>query len=246
MSTPSSRLRIVLADDHVVVRQGIKALLEHELEKDLVQVVGEASDGQAAIKLCETLQPEIAVLDVAMPVLNGIDASREILRRCPLVRVILLTVYPEDSYVLASLHAGVSGYVVKSNAASHLLDAIESVAKGEVYLSPSISRAVVNACLVNGGTPSDPLSVREREVLQLIAEGKSMRDIGDVLGISARTAETHRARIMDKLEIRDVPGLVRYAIRHRLIAVDADETFTLERGHRSNGDRAWNKRVMPS
>jgi DNA-binding NarL/FixJ family response regulator len=181
-----------------------------------------------------------------MPLLNGIDASREILHRCPRVRIILLTVYPEESCVLAGLRAGISGYVVKSNAASTLLDAIDAVSRGEVYLSPSISRTVVNACLTNGGPPADPLTIREREVLQLIAEGKGMRDIGDILGISARTAETHRARIMDKLNIRDVPGLVRYAIRHGLISVDADTGFGPERDQPWAGGRSGNKQVAPS
>jgi two-component system response regulator NreC len=211
------RLRIVLADDHVVVRQGIKAVLERET----LEVVGEASDGHTAVRLCDTLQPDVVILDLAMPRMNGIDAAREILRSGPHRRVVLLTVYPEDSYVLEALRAGISGYVLKSNAASHLLEAIESVSRGEMYLSPTISRAVVNAYLSAGEPPRDPLSMRERQVLQLIAEGKSMRDVGELLGISARTAETHRTRIMEKLDIHDVAGLVRYAIRHGLISLSA-------------------------
>jgi DNA-binding NarL/FixJ family response regulator len=128
--------------------------------------------------------------------------------------------YAEEPYVLASLRAGVSGYVLKSNAASDLVQAIDAVSRGDVYLSPGVSRAVVQAFLTGSPVAEDPLSPRERGVLQLIAEGNNMKEIGDLLGISARTAETHRARIMDKLKIHDVPGLVRYAIRHGLIVAD--------------------------
>jgi DNA-binding NarL/FixJ family response regulator len=216
-TSTASGLRLILADDHVVVRQGIRALLEGAR----LEVVGEASDGQTAVQLCETLHPDVAILDVAMPRMNGVDAAREIRRSSPQTRVVVLTVFPEESYVLEALQAGVSGYVLKSNAASNLLDAIVAASRGEIYLSPTISRAVVNAYLSSGEVPRDPLSVRERQVLQLIAEGRSMREVGELLGISARTAETHRARIMEKLNIHDVPGLVRYAIRHGLISLSA-------------------------
>jgi len=210
--TPSSR-RIVLADDHVVFRQGLRAILQ----QGGLTVVGEASDGRAAVELCDGTRPDVAILDVAMPLLNGIDAAKEIGHRCPATRVVLLTMYAEESYVLASLRAGVAGYVLKTSAASDLVQAIEAVSKGEIYLSPGVSRAVVQAFLAGDSAPADPLSPREREVLQLIAEGKNMKEIGSLLGISARTAETHRARIMGKLEIHDVPGLVRYALRRGLI-----------------------------
>ncbi|HSL20906.1 MAG TPA: response regulator transcription factor [Vicinamibacterales bacterium] len=209
-------LRVVLADDHVVVRQGIRALLQQHG----IEVVGEASDGHSAVRMCELLQPEVALLDIAMPLLNGIDAGREVVKRCPGTRVVLLTTYALDGYVLASLRAGITGYVLKNIAASALVDAIEAVWKGETYLSPGISGAVVNAHLSSDPTESDPLSAREREVLQLIAEGNNMKEIGCLLGISARTAETHRARIMSKLNIREVAGLVRYAAAHGLIRID--------------------------
>jgi DNA-binding NarL/FixJ family response regulator len=215
MPSVVSRPRVLLADDHVVVREGLKAVLQQEG----FEVVGEASDGRTAVKICETLQPEVAVLDIGMPLLNGIDAARDILRLCPHTKVLLLTMYNQECYVLAGLRAGISGYVLKSGAASNLVQAIDAVFKGEFYMSPGVSRAVVQAYLSNVPTPADPLSPREREVLQLIAEGMNMKEIGSLLGISERTAETHRARIMGKLNIRDLAGLVRYAIAHQLVDV---------------------------
>jgi two-component system, NarL family, response regulator NreC len=211
--TPPSR-RVVLADDHAIVRQGLSAILQQES----LTIVGEASDGRAAVRLCEAERPEIAILDVAMPLLNGVDAAREIARVSPQTRIVLLTMYAEEPYVLASLRAGVAGYVLKSNAAADLIQAIAAVLRGEIYLSPGVSRTVVQAFLAGSTAPDDPLSPREREVLQLIAEGKNMKQIGDLLGISNRTVETHRSRIMEKLDIHDVAGLVRYAIRRGLIA----------------------------
>jgi DNA-binding NarL/FixJ family response regulator len=215
-SVPPPSRRVVLADDHAIFRHGLRAVLQQEG----LTIVGEASDGRRAVKLCEEERPDVAILDVAMPLLNGVDAAREIRRQCPGTQVVLLTMYAEEPYVLASLRAGVAGYVLKSNAASDLIQAIEAVSRGDVYLSPGVSRTVVQAFLTGAPAPDDPLSAREREVLQLIAEGKNMKEIGDLLGISARTAETHRSRIMDKLSIHDVPGLVRYAIRHGLISAD--------------------------
>lgn len=188
------------------------------LQQEGLTIVGEASDGREAVKLCEAERPDVAILDIAMPLLNGVDAAREITRASPEVRIVLLTMYSEQPYVLASLRAGVAGYVLKSNGTADLIQAIEAVSRGEIYLSSGISRAVVQAFLTGSQPPVDPLSTREREVLQLIAEGQSMKKIGDLLGISNRTAETHRARIMEKLDIHDVAGLVRYAIRMGLIA----------------------------
>lgn len=215
MPSTMSRPRVLLADDHVVVREGLKVVLQQEG----FEVVGEASDGRAAVKICEAQQPEVAILDVGMPLLNGIDAARDILRLCPNTKVLLLTMYNQECYVLAGLRAGVSGYVLKSGAASNLVQAIEAVFNGEVYMSPGVSRAVVQAYLSSAQAPPDPLSPREREVLQLIAEGMNMKEIGGLLGISERTAETHRARIMAKLNIRELAGLVRYAIAHHLVEI---------------------------
>ncbi len=206
-------IRVVLADDHVLVRQGLKSLLEREK----FQVVAEASDGQEAVRLSESLCPEIAVLDISMPTLNGIDAARQLGRACPKTKVILLTQHEEDQYIREALEAGVKGYVLKSQVASDLVHAIHQVSRGQVYLSPGVSRAVVEAYRTKSEMPSDPLSVRERQVLQLIAEGKSTKDVATLLGISVKTAESHRTRLMQKLDIHETASLVRYAVRRGLV-----------------------------
>jgi two-component system response regulator NreC len=213
-------LEIVVADDHVIFRQGLKAILREQG----FEVVGEASDGRAAVRMCQTLHPDIAILDIAMPLLNGIDAARAIAKECAKTKVILLTMHADETYVAASLRAGVIGYVLKSGAAASLVQAIEAALNNETYLSPGVSRIMVQAYLATVAAPADPLSGREREVLQLIAEGKNMKEIGSLLGISARTAETHRARVMAKLDIHEIAGLVRYAIEHGLIAVNQRAT----------------------
>jgi DNA-binding NarL/FixJ family response regulator len=223
-------LRILLADDHEVMLNGLKAILQ----QDGFDVVGEASDGRTAVALSQTLHPDVAVLDVAMPLLNGIDAAREISRLRPKVKTILLTMYSEEFQVVASLKAGVSGYVVKTSGYAELKRAIETTAKGQIYLSSAVSGTLVHAFLTHGSEEPDPLSRREREVLQLIAEGNSMREIGTLLGISPRTAETHRARIMEKLKLSDIAGLVKYAIRHGLTGVEPHPSDTSDRGARPN------------
>jgi DNA-binding NarL/FixJ family response regulator len=208
-------VRIVLADDHTVVRQGLRALLEREG----FEVVGEAPDGREAIRLIERLHPDVAVLDLAMPLLNGIDAAREIVKSNPRTRPILLTMHTENNYVLASLRAGVTGYVLKTRAAEELVQAIRDVCKGEFYLSSGISRAVVQAYLSGSDVPVSPLTDRERQVLQLVAEGKTSKEVATILGISVKTAESHRTNMMEKLDIHDTAGLVRYAIQSGLIQV---------------------------
>jgi len=206
--------RIVLADDHVLFREGLRAILQ----KEGFAVVGEASDGQAAVRACEALHPDVAILDIALPLLNGIDAARKIVEGCPHTKVVLLTMHAQESYVLASLRAGVAAYVLKSSAAARLIHAIETVSQGETYLSPEVSQTFMRNHLSGAKVPTESLSPREREVLQLIAEGKNMKEIGGLLGISGRTAETHRARIMRKLKIHGVAGLVLYAIQRGLIS----------------------------
>lgn len=191
----------------------MKALLEREG----FAVVAEASNGQEAEQLARETQPDVALLDLGMPVLNGIEAARALRASCPAVRTVALTVHTEDHYVLAALEAGFRGYVLKSQAAGELLDALAEVASGAVYLSPSVSRAVVDGYLGRTRLPSDPLSRREQEVLQLLAEGKSTKEIAESLGISPRTVESHRKRIKSKLAIRDTAGLVRYAIRRGVV-----------------------------
>ena len=206
-------LRILLADDHPVVRQGFRALLEREG----FEVVGEASDGREAARLAQALRPDLAVLDIAMPMLNGVDAAREVLKASPQTKPILLTVHTEDQYILEALEAGIRGYVVKTQAMEDLVQAIREVARGALYLSPRIAGTVVQAYLAKTELPPDPLTPREREVLQLIAEGQTSKEIAEILGVSAKTAESHRAHIMEKLGIHDTAGLVRYAIRRGLI-----------------------------
>ena len=205
--------RIVLADDHVLVRQGLKSLLEREH----FQVVAEASDGQEAVKLIETHHPDIAILDISMPTLNGIDAARGLTRGAPKTKVILLTQHEEEQYIHEALEAGVKGYVLKNQVANDLIQAIRQVGRGEFYLSPGISRAVMEAFRNKSERPADPLTARERQVLQLIAEGKSTKDTASVLGISVKTAESHRMRLMQKLDIHETASLVRYAVRRGLI-----------------------------
>ena len=203
------RIRILLADDHMMVRQGIRALLE----KEGFEVVAEAMDGREAVRLAEKLKPDVAVLDIAMPLLNGIDAAREIRRVSPKTKTTLLTVHEENQYVVEALRAGVTGYVVKTKAAEDLVKAIREVSLGAVYMSPGVSREAVRAYLDGSEPSNDGLTPREREVLQLVAEGKTTKEVAAVLGISVKTAESHRSRIMEKLDIHETASLVRYAIR---------------------------------
>ena len=206
-------IRIVLADDHVLVRQGLKSLLEREG----FQVVAEASDGQEALSHVESLQPDIAVMDISMPTLNGLNAAREISRASPKTKTILLTQHDESQYIREALEAGVKGYVLKSQVASDLLLAIRQVSRGQVYLSPGVSSAVMEAYNSKSETSKNPLTARERQVLQLIAEGKSTKDVASLLGISVKTAESHRTRLMQKLDIHETASLVLYAVRQGIV-----------------------------
>jgi two-component system response regulator NreC len=204
----------LLADDHVLVRQGLRSLLEHAG----FQVLGEASNGREAVTQVGQLHPDVAILDLGMPVLNGVDAAREIIRTSgAATKVILLTMYTEPSYVVAALSAGVHGYVLKSRAAANLIEAIHEVQQGNTYLSPDISRSVIDTIRADDKPEAEPLSGRERQVLQLVAEGMSTKAIAEVLSISVKTAESHRTRIMQKLDIHDTASLVLYAIRRGII-----------------------------
>ncbi len=205
--------RILLADDHVIVRQGLRSLMEREG----FSVVAEAENGHDAIRLARDHHPDVAVLDLTMPLLNGLDAAREIRQSCRQTRTIILTMHVEDRYVLEAFRAGVKGYVLKSHAAADLVQAIHEVCRGMVYLSPGLSQTVVDAYVTKTDPPLEPLTQREREVLQLVAEGNSTKEIAQVLSVSVKTAESHRTSIMKKLDIHQTAGLVRYAIRRGLI-----------------------------
>jgi len=206
-------VRVVIADDHEMLRQGLRVLLEEEG----FMFVGEASDGREAVRLCEALHPEVAILDLSMPMLNGIFAAREIIKSNPRTKVVLLTQHTKEHVVLEALRAGVRGYVLKTRASSELVDALRAVCRGEMYLTQSISQTVVQAFLSKADLPARPLSDRERQVLQLVAEGKTTKEIATLLGISVNTAESHRSNLMEKLDIHDTAGLVRYALRHGVI-----------------------------
>lgn len=206
-------IRVVLADDHVLVRQAIKMMLEREK----LEILGEASDGLEAIQLAQQLHPDVVVLDLAMPTLNGISAVGEIRKVSPSTKVILLTMHTEEHYILEALRAGIKGCVWKSQASEQLIQAIREVHAGGVYLSPSVSGAVVQAYLAKTELPYDPLTGRERQVLQLIAEGKTTKEVAIILGVKVKTAETHRTKLMEKLDIHSTAGLVRYAIRRGFV-----------------------------
>jgi len=201
-------VRLVLADDHILVRQGLRSLLESQG----FVVAAEAADGHEAVRLARTEKPDIAVLDIGMPHFNGLNAALELQRTCPRVKVIVLTQHDEQQYVAEALRAGVKGYVLKSQAARDLLHAIRSVCRGDVYLSPGVAAAVAHAYTAPPDTKC-VLSLRERQVLQLIAEGESTKEIAVQLAISVKTVETHRSKLMRKLDIHETAGLVRYAIR---------------------------------
>lgn len=206
-------ISVLLADDHQIVRQGVRVLLEREG----FTVVAEASDGREAVRLAGQHRPDVAVVDFVMPVLNGLDAGVQIQRDSPSTKAILLTMYTEDQYVLEAFRAGLRGYVIKTQAAAELVQAIREILRNALYVSPGISRTLVEAYLSKTEIPPEPLTPREREVLQLVAEGRTTKEIATLLGLSVKTAETHRMKIMRKLEIHETASLVRYAIRRGLV-----------------------------
>jgi DNA-binding NarL/FixJ family response regulator len=206
-------LKVLLADDHAIVRQGLSAILAREG----FNVVAEAANGREAVALAATSHPDVAVLDVSMPVLNGLSAAREIRAADPRLRIVALTMHVEEEQIVTALRSGVHGYVVKSQASDELVRAINEVARGGTYLSPSVCGVVVAAYLAGSRAPVDPLTSRECEVLQLVAEGQTTKEIASSLGVTVKAAESYRMRIMEKLDIHATAGLVRYAIRRGLI-----------------------------
>lgn len=207
-------LRIVVVDDHLILLQGIKKLLEGESG---YQVVGEACDGLEAVEMIKRLKPDIAIVDISLPGLNGLDVARASNANSPRTKMILLTMHKESPYVIEALNTGVHGYVIKTEAGADLLRAIKEASADRMYLSPGISQIVIEAYRHKDTLESDPLTLREREVLQLIAEGQRTKQVAVRLGISLKTAESHRTHIMKKLDIHDTAGLVRYAVRRGLI-----------------------------
>jgi DNA-binding NarL/FixJ family response regulator len=220
-----STIRVLLVDDHDLVRAGIRALLGTAAG---IEVVGEAGDGRTAFQLASRLKPDVALLDIAMPEMNGLDATARISRLEPRCAVIIVSMHTADSYVLEALKSGAAGYLLKNASAEELARAIRTVVRGERYLSPEVSKHVIDLAL-RGSLPNaasgphgglSTLTPRQREVLQLVAEGKSTRDIAERLHLSNKTVEMYRAQIKERLDIHDTPGLVRYAIRVGLVSAD--------------------------
>jgi DNA-binding NarL/FixJ family response regulator len=213
------QLRILLADDHTVVRQGLRKVLE---ERPDWVVVAEAGNGRDAVKQAEELKPDVAILDVAMPLLNGIEATRQIVKRSPATRVLVLTMHSDEAYVNQILKAGATGYLLKDSADVDLIQAVAAVSQGKSFFSPGVARLMLDDYvrqLAEKGISDryESLSEREREIFQLIAEGKANKEIAHILSISPSTVETHRARIMEKLDLHSAAEIVLYAVRRGVI-----------------------------
>jgi DNA-binding NarL/FixJ family response regulator len=221
MNNPDKSIRVVLADDHPIVRAGIRA----ELEKlPGVVVAGEASDGREALDLIRALQPKVAFMDISMKSMNGIEATARITKEFPNVRVIILSVHQNEEYFWQALKAGASGYLLKKAAIAELSTALERVAGGEIYLTAEMSNRLVKKLplqqIAHQKSPLEKLTARQREILQLIAEGQTTKAIGMILKVSPKTVEYHRAKLMERLNIFDIPGLVRFALQSGLISQD--------------------------
>jgi DNA-binding NarL/FixJ family response regulator len=213
-------IRVLIADDHALVRAGIRALLE---EFAGIEVVAEAADGRAAVGLTGERAPDVVLMDITMPDLNGLEAAARIVKQYPTTRVLVVSMHTDEVFVARALAAGATGYVIKGASESELEVAVRSVAGGQRYLSPAISQDLVSEYLRRGATERaavDGLSPRQREVLQLIAEGRSTRAIAERLGVSVKTVESHRLQLIRRLGIRDVPGLVRIATLAGLVSLD--------------------------
>lgn len=214
-------IRILLVEDHSIVREGLKALLEKQPD---IEVVGQAEDGRKAVHMSRELLPDVVIMDIAMPDMNGIEATRLIMRESPSTKIIGLSIHLDRRYVVEMLKAGSSGYLLKDCAFEELTNAVHTVVRGNIYLSPQISDIIINEYMnllsKEDGSVFSVLTTREREVLQLLAEGKRTREIASLLRISTKTVETYRQQIMDKLDIRNVAELTKYAIREGLTSLD--------------------------
>jgi two-component system response regulator NreC len=215
-----AKLRIILGDDHTMVRQGLRKILEDHRDWE---VVGEAGDGREAVKKVLEHEPDVAVLDIGMPLLNGIEATRQIVKRAPSVRILILSMHSDEAYITQALQAGAKGYLLKDSADSDLIRAVTDVAAGRSFFSPAVAKVMLDDYvrhLADKGIVDryDALSEREREVFQLIAEGHSNKEIADVLSISPATVETHRAHIFQKLDLHNTAEVVLYAVRRGVIS----------------------------
>jgi DNA-binding NarL/FixJ family response regulator len=214
----TSKIRTLIADDHTLLRNGICALLEDEPD---IMIVGEASDGREAVRLAGQLKPNVVLMDIAMPLLNGLEATRQIKHEHPEINVLVLTMYDNEEYFREMLEVGASGYIIKRAAASELVTAIRAVYNGEAVLSPAITRFLLEDYLNHDirSEKDDPnaLSSREREVLQLIAEGRTSREIAEILNLSVKTVQSHRTSLMQKLDLHDRGDLIKYAIQKKII-----------------------------
>ena len=208
------RTRILLADDHAVVRQGFKMLLDAQPD---MEIVGEAGNGREALALAESLKPDVVAMDVAMPELNGIEATRRMAEAAPHARVVALSMHKDSVYVREILRAGARAYLLKDAVADDLVSAIRGVSRGEGYISPAVSNAVLDDYRRHVTNPIDTLTSREREVLQMLAEGKTNKEIASVLNLSVYTVDAHRGRIMEKLNLHSINDLVRFAVRNGII-----------------------------
>ena len=213
-------IRIIVADDHAVMRRGLRLVLEQQVD---FQVIGEANDGREAMSMVESLKPDVAVLDITMPNLNGIDAARQINARQPGVAIVILSMHADEGYVLRALKAGARGYLLKESPESDFIQAIRAVSTGKAFFSPAVSRMLVEDYVrqLQDKDIEDSyelLTPREREVLQLVAEGKSNKDVANMLNLSLYTVETHRSNILEKLNLHSVPELILYAVRKGVIA----------------------------
>ncbi|MBH0193668.1 MAG: response regulator transcription factor [Nitrospira sp.] len=216
-----SRLRVMIVEDHALVRAGMRALLE---KIDGIDVVSAVGDGWEAVKAVQTDAPDLVLMDIAMPELNGLDATSRIVKESPATRVILLSMHANEEYLQQALQSGASGYLLKGAELAELELAIKTVSRGESYLTPAVAKYAIEAYREKSDGPTGPLaklSMRQREILQLIAEGHTTKDIAQRLNVSVKTVETHRAHLMERLEIHDVPGLVRFAVRVGLIQPDS-------------------------